>query len=278
MPTRDEATGAITLEVRGTAYYPDGVVIFLDVRHAKVVDYFDKEKTVVKNRTISHKLKPMTKAVPGGGIAIEAWFLLSAQTEAVKEQLHRDHWFRCDPPCEHDTKNVTHVTWSNGGWDAQAEAEKVEKGEIAKAQKDVLDAQAACQQVIDKIAAKEADPSIAAATLQKLEGDLRAAADGFNSWSKARQFLLFGMRVAQLRSLSSHVRECARAAAASAGASVPDFETAKAKRTVKQVSDELRGFLDEQDSLEREWGRRKADAITQYFKKNEDKCSPPPVK
>lgn len=289
LPTRDEAAGTLTIEVRGTAYYPDDVVLVVGVRHAKlgVRDYFKKEtKVPVKDRAFTVKFGPFKKIVPGGGIAVDACFLMSNQSEKVKETLVKDKWFHCSPPCSHDQMSVGHIIWSNGGYEAEAESEKAEKEQIASVREQLLAAQKACQEVIDKVLAKQADPSIVSAALLKLEGDLKAAAKSFNDWRANREFSLFGNRVAQLSSLSAHIRECQRAAAADAGASVPDLDSAKAKELltkeqglVKQVSAEIKGFLDETDSLDRAWNALGADLFQRYVEKDDAakgaKCDPP---
>ncbi len=295
LPIRDEAAQTLTLEVRGTAYYPDDVVLIVGVRHAKLGmrDYFKKDaKVLVKDRAFSVKFGPFKKVIPGGGIAVDACFLLSSQSEKVKKTLLDDKWFHCSPPCSHDQVSVGHIQWSNGGYDSQVEAEKAEKEQIANVREQLLAAQKACDESIDSVAAKKADPSVAANALVKLEGDLKAAAESFNAWRATREFALFGTRIAQLRSLSAHIRECERAAAADAGASVPDLDTAKAKdlaakerALVKQVAGELKGFLDEPDSLDRAWNALGAELFQRYVEKSDaakgEKCDPsaqPPKK
>src|SRR5581483_12249938 len=100
----------------------------------------------------SVKLGPFKKIIPGGGLAVDASFLLSNQSEKVKETLLKDNWFHCSPPCAHDQLSVGHIQWSNGGPDAQAEAEKAEKDQIASVREQLLAAQKVCQDVIDKVA------------------------------------------------------------------------------------------------------------------------------
>lgn len=287
LPQHDAANQTLWIEVRGTAYYPDDVVLTVGVRHAKlgVRDYFKKEKVVVRDRAFSVKLGPFKKVIPGGGLAVDACFLVGSQSEKVKEALVKDKWFHCSPPCAHDLTSLSHIQWTNGGYEAQEEAEKLEKEQIASVREQLLAAHKACQDVVDKVASKQADPSVAAVALVKLEGDLKAAAESFNAWRATREFSLFGNRIAQLRSLSSHIRECERAAAADAGASVPDIDTTKVKDMlaaekvqVKQKADELKGFLDESDSLDRAWSALGAELMQRYVERGEaakEKCDPP---
>ncbi len=281
LPVRDEANGTITIEVRGTAYYPDDVILTVGIRHAKLdtKNYFKKEtKVLVKDRTFSCRLGPFKKVIPGGGLAVDAAFLMTSQTDKIKEILSKEKWFHCNPPCAHDLASIGHIIWSNGGHEAQAEAEKTEKEQLASVRDQLLAANKACQEVIDRVLAKQADPTVAAAALVKLDGDLKAAAEAFNAWKATREFALFGTKIGSLRSLSSHIRELQRAAAADAGATVPDIEPAKVKdqltrekAEVQRLSDEIKGFLAESDSLDRAWNALAEGLSKRYL----DKCDPP---
>ncbi|MEZ0228430.1 MAG: hypothetical protein ACAI25_07370 [Planctomycetota bacterium] len=283
LPVRDEANGTLTVEVRGTAYYPDDVVLVVGIRHAKVKEHFKKEtKVVVKDRTFSCRFGPFKKVIPGGGLAVDAAFLMQSQSEKVKEQLVKEKWFHCSPPCTNDLASVGHIIWSNGGFEAQAEAEKAEKEQMAAVRDQLLAASKACDAVIGQIAAKQADPTVAAAALQKLDGDLKAAADGYNNWRTTREFPLFNSKVASLRSLSSHIRELQRAAAADAGATVPDMEPGKVKdqlshekKEVQRIGDEIKGFLGENDSLDRLWNALGKQLSDRYLEKCDAAAQPP---
>jgi hypothetical protein len=121
LPHRDEANGTLTIEVRGTAYYPDDVVLVVGIRHAKVKEHFKKEtKVIVKDRTFSCRFGPFKKVIPGGGLAVDAAFLMGSQSDKVKDVLLKERWFHCNPPCSNDLASVGHIIWSNGGYEAQA--------------------------------------------------------------------------------------------------------------------------------------------------------------
>jgi hypothetical protein len=112
--------------------------------------------------------------------------------------------------------------------------------------------------VIAKIESKEKTPGEASPALKKLDDDLKAAANDFNRWKNDRLFLLFPNRVGQLKSMSTHVRDSLRARAAVAGASVPGLAADEASKaassepaTVTRISDEIKAFLDEADSLDK---------------------------
>lgn len=293
MPIVDATHGTLTIDVRGVAYYPDDVILIVGVRHAKLGarEYFGKNvHVVVKDRAFSCRFGPFKKVIPGGGLAVDACFLLEKQPEPVKKILMKERYFHCDPPCQHDQQSVGHIVWTNGGAEAQAEAEKTEKDEINAAREALLQAQRVCQDEIDKVNDKKADVSIAAPALAKLDQDIRAITDSFNSWRTTREFLLFSGEVARLSSLKSHIRQCERAAAADAGATIEDLDTTKVKdllskeqKEVKRVADELKGFIADSDSLDREWARLGSDLLDRYQKREDeaDKCDPksqPPKK
>jgi hypothetical protein len=257
-PMKDPVSGQLSLRVSGIAYYPDNVIVTLGVRHKKVREHFDKKDVLVKNHTFSYKFGPFKKYIPGGGLVVDAIFLITAQKEDVKAKLISDRYFRCSPPCKHDQGNLTQVSYSFGGLAAEEESIKAEKDQIAKTRQSIMDAKTVAESVISKIESKDKGPGEAQAALRKLDEDLKAAATDFNRWKADRLFLLFANRTSQLKSLSTHVRAELRARAVVAGATVQGLaadEAAKAATSeppiVVRIADEVKAFLDEADSLDK---------------------------
>lgn len=240
------------IDVSGIAYYPDGVIIIVGIRHAKVRTYFDQQKVVVKDHAFNHRFGPFDKVMPGGGLVIEAEFVLAQQTQTAQKELAAGNYFKNSPPCRHDKGNRTAVTYSQGGGEAEAQAVKAEKDAIAAFRKGALDAHAACG------AAIQANAGSAASALTKLNKDLEDVGSSFDNWRKERLFVLFPNRIAQLKTLKGHIANANRARAAAAGATVPNLPQAQAgqvqateEKEVTKLADEVKGFLDEADSLDK---------------------------
>jgi hypothetical protein len=257
-PVVDEKTHALSIEVQGAAYYPDGVTIFLGLRHWKSQDFFAKTRIIVKDRVFTHTFGPFQKKIPGGGLVVEARFYLSDQKPDTKAQLVREHFFHCNPPCDHDQRNRTEVSYSNGGVGAQDQAAQAEKEEIEKARKKLVDAQTVAAAAIAEIEAKKKGPDTAKAALDRLEIDLTAAVNEYEAWCKRQEFLLFQRRRTQLTTLKSKMTSSLKARAVLAGATVPGLGTGGAGAQLQVTTDDakalvedLLGFYAEKDSLEK---------------------------
>ena len=251
-PGIDEKTKRPTLEVSGIAYYPDNVVITVGIRHAKVRTCFDQKKVVVKDHTFTYKFGPFLKAMPGGGLVIEADFVLGQQPPAVQKELAAGNFFKNSPPCKHDKGNRTEVTYSQGGGEAEQDAVKAEKDVIGAFRKGTLDAYTVCG------ASLAGGAGNASAALSKLDKDLDDVAAVFNTWRAGRQFTLFPNRIAQLKTLKGHIRDACKYRAAAAGAPIPNVPAANAAsmqaaedKEVTKLADEVKGFLDETNSLDK---------------------------
>jgi len=260
-PERDPKTGALSIVVQGTAYYPDGVVLKLGLHHWKVRGQnfipMGQEKVTVKDNVFNTKLGPFTKTIPAGGLVVEALYKESDQTPQVLQAIQKGHYYHSTPPCKHDRLNGTAVAMSLGGAEAEAADEQAEKKAVGKARDRILDAKIAAEKVITAVAKKEQAPKDAVDACERLEGDLRAAADEMNKWLRTRQFLLFSNQVVQLSSLKNKVIQYAKNKAVEAGATIAGFEAADAPNKAKtlqeeitKISDEIKGFLDDPHAID----------------------------
>jgi hypothetical protein len=256
-PTVDPATHAVSIEVMGTAYYPDGTVILVGVRHGKRDDFFAKARVEVKDHTFHHSFGPFTKTIPGGGLVVEARFYLSDQKPAIGATLVRDQYFHCAPPCPRDQRNKTEVAWSHGGPEAEAVSVAEEKEAIETARTALSVAHVAASARLAPGA--EAIPvAEARAALDRLEADATAAVETHSRWAKTREFLLFPERRTQLVALKAKVVSAARAGAVLRGVPVAglDEETARtlaatASQDTKSLLEDLETFHAETDSTDK---------------------------
>jgi len=258
-PTKDKS-GALTIEVLGKGMYPDGVTLFVRARHRKCSEAFTSTHAVIRTGLFNAKMGPFTKAIPGGGLMIEVWFVAANQTKEMQALLVTDHWYHSSPPCIHDRVNFYDLPYSMGGCDAEDKSEKEEKAAIASARSALLDASDVASTVFKAVTAKEKGTDDASKALTKLNGDLEAIRTKFNAWVADRQFLLFGRHAAKLKQLSSLVSDEARAKAATAGVAVDGIGPDKAPGMLvsatdqkNKLSDELKLFLDESGSLDKLW-------------------------
>lgn len=259
---RDPRTQALTVEVTGKAYYPDGVQFLVDARYWKQKQPFYSTHATVKDKAFTVTLGPFDKAIPGGKLSIEAWFIAADQTPDSRDKLTKGNYFHCSPPCHYDRKNVTR-DWVETGSPpevAQQQDEAVEKKEIAKAREALLDASKVAGKVFDAVRTKEKTVKDAEAAFAQLDEDRKAALDAFAKWKLGRQFLLFPDAEGALERLAQWVKDTGRAQAAVAGVSVKgvDPNTAfsaytRASGELSKVADELKSFLDEKDSLDKAW-------------------------
>jgi hypothetical protein len=254
------AEGQLMIDVLGKGVYPNETVMILALRHRKVPDHFAKARVVDRGLNFGHRFGPFTRTIPGGGIVAEVWFLYSAQSKELQDKLVNEHFFFNTPPCPHDLTTFRAVGFSTGGCDAEDEAEKLEKGKINEAFTGILDAWKSAQGTIAKVATKEKQVEDATKALETLKGDLEANRTRFNDWSQTREFLLFPRRVAQLRLLTDKVLEASQAQASTAGASVSGVSPDKAgavltaaTNELTRVSEEVKGFIDEKGSLDKQW-------------------------
>ncbi len=259
-PDKDAKTGALTVEVQGQAYFPDGTVIVITARHWKTEKPFASVRAAVKDRVFSAKLGPFNKAIPAGGIVVGAFFIESAQTDAMQKQLIKEHYYRNTPPCKHDKVSSAEAQFSTGGADAEAVDEKAEKDEIAAAKKRLMDAKGECDKVLAAVEQKAKANNDALEAIKRLEEDLKAAAEVINRWSRGRQTLLFSNRFQQLAKLRDLIRDGAKFRAVAAGVNVPNFNGANAATRKEEVSadvtklaDELKGFIDDPRALDAAW-------------------------
>ena len=259
-PDKDAKTGALTIEVQGQAYFPDGTVIVITARHWKTEKPFASVRASVKDRVFSTKLGPFSKAIPSGGIVVGAFFIESAQTESMQKQLVKEHYYHNSPPCKHDKVSSAEASFSMGGAEAEALDEKAEKDEIAAAKKRLLDAKGECDKVLAAVEGKSKANNDALEAIKRLDEDLKAAAEVINRWSRGRQTLLFHNRFQQLAKLRDLIKEGARFRAAAAGVSIPNFNAANAATRKEEVSaditklsDELKGFIDDPRALDAAW-------------------------
>lgn len=263
-PEQDTKTGALTIEAQGQAYFPDGTVIVVTARHWKSDKPFASVRATVKDRVFNAKLGPFSKKIPRGGIVCGAFFIDTAQTDAMQKLLLKEHYYRNNPPCKHDKVSSAEATFSNGGANVEADDEKEEKDEIAAARKRLLDAKSQCDGVLAEVekGAKANDQALAA--IKRLDEDLRAAADVVNRWTRGRQTLLFHNRFQQLAKLRDLIKDGARFRAAAAKVTVPEFsgENAATRKEeiqadITKLSDELKGFIDDPRALDAAWDAAK---------------------
>jgi hypothetical protein len=254
------AEGQLMIDVLGKGMYPNETVMVLALRHRKVPEHFARARENDRGLNFGHRFGPFTRTIPGGGIVAEVWFLFSAQTKDIQDKLVVDNYFFNKPPCQHDLVTFRWVGFSTGGCDAEDEAEKLEKDKINEAFTGILAAMKTAQGTIGKVASKDKPVEEATKALDTLKGDLEANRTRFNDWGQTREFLLFPRRVAQLRLLTDKVLEATQAQAAAAGASVSGVSPDKAgeiltaaTNELTRVSDELKGFLDEKGSLDKQW-------------------------
>jgi hypothetical protein len=265
-----ESPDGRSFRVDGQAYYPDGVVIAIVLRHGKQTTPFARAQAVVSQRHISATLGPLKKTIPGGELVAEAWFVLSQQTASVVETMTKEKYFSCTPPCRWDQRSATRVTLPMGGADAQARDEALEKTELAR----LIDSLTAAATVAEGVlvSKERPTPAQAQAALDALRRDLDAASATWSTWRAARMFPLFPQRAADAESLAGSLWEVARRQAAAVGltvAGLPDAqaafrEGADMRAQTRARVDTLRGFLAETGTLDREW-RAQNDAAQHKF-------------
>jgi hypothetical protein len=258
IPTVDPATGSLTIDVQGVAYYPDGVQVMLGLRHWKSDTFFARTKVTVKDRTIGHTFGPFTKTIPGGGLVVEARFYLSDQKPAIQASLQEEHYFHCTPPCDRDKRNRTEVSWQNRGPAAQAASVAEEKDAIERARSALAAARTAANARLDAAAGAASPVDEARAALDRLEADAGGAVDAYLAWAKTREFLLFPARRPQLVLLEERIVSAAKARSVLRGVPIAGLEREKAAtlaagdaKEATSVLEDLALFHAEADSLER---------------------------
>jgi hypothetical protein len=260
-PVKDPKTGAlVTMEVLGKAIYPDGVTLYVRARHRKSAESFTSTRAVVRQGLFMATLGPLTKAIPGGGLVVEVWFVAAQQTKEIQARLIGEHWYHSTPPCIHDTCNYYWLPYSMGGCDAEDQAEKDEKAAIESARNDLASARSVAEAAFRATIAKEKTVPDAARALAKLTGDLEAVRSVFNAWVATRQFLLFPRPASKLKLLSGLISDEARANAVLAGVAVEGISADKAPSIAQsagpeatRINDELKGFVAEAGSLDKQW-------------------------
>jgi hypothetical protein len=268
--------------IHGRAYYPDGVVFVVTLRHAKHVQAFSRARATVRDRTFSVDFGPYAKALPGGDLVAEAWFVLAQQPPAVATRLAEERYFSCTPPCRWDQRNATRVTVPLGGAEAQARDERAEKEQLGRA----LDALATALEVEGAVclAARtgEATRAQAEVALAKLASDLPAAVAPLATWREGRQLTLFPARHGEVDALVTAMHEVGRLHATVAGVPIPGLEggqpgferLTREHAELQRRLEALRGFLAEEGSLDRAW-REANDAAQARFNESETTTAPP---
>ncbi len=246
----------LTIEVSGVAYYPDGVLLNIAIRHRKLRTHFEEKRVAVKDHVFGGTLGPFAKPIPPGGLVVEAIFILGLQPPQIAKKLKDDNYMHCNPPCKHDSGNLRAASYSLGTTQEEQAAEKAEKEVIAEARKGLFDAYKACGELIGKIESKQTEPSGATADLDRLDKDLEAVSAAYNAWRTGRQFQLFSDRTVQLKNLKASIRSALRSRAVLAGVTLADVPAGKAadmrasaEKDLTRIGDDLKGFLDEADSL-----------------------------
>lgn len=274
-----DGEGGKRFRVHGRAYYPDGVVFFVTLRHAKQREAFVRERAVVRDRTFSVELGPFARAIPGGELVAEAWFVLAQQPPAVARRLTDERYLSCTPPCRWDQRNATRVTVPLGGAEAQAQDERLEKEQLGRALEAVATALGLEEAVCLQAREGKATPAQAQAALTKLEVDLLAATAALSTWRQGRQLTLFPTRHAEVDGVAAAALEVGKLQAAVAGVTVAGVEgaferLATDRAELRRRLEALRGFVAEQGTLDREW-REANDAARARFDESQQSTTPP---
>jgi hypothetical protein len=263
------AEAGLALDLAGQAYYPDGVKLLVEVRHARILEPFHREWLEVKDRAFAGELGPF-KPLPGGALAVEVRFLLRRQAPDVLEAMQAGSYFTCSPPCRYDHVSLVRVEHDLGGAKAQAAAERLEKQVLEASLQRALDARAAASRALRALrgGAPSGLQAKAEAALAALEEDLSGALADHTVWAKGRELLLFPQEGADLGTLLRALRVEGQLLAVVAGAALdvrggPRIDaTGRVTPTTRlQASRDaadaqalaLRGFLAEEGSLERRW-------------------------
>ncbi|MBI3722909.1 hypothetical protein HY251_02980 [bacterium] len=268
-----DARGALTIKVSGAAYYPDGTTYVVAVRHAKQEAYFGKVTARVSAHAFQATVGSFSQSVPRGELVVDAWFVYESQTDAVKKVLDegdgvlvKGSYFHCpNGGCKYDRKNFTKAVVDHGGAAGQAADEAAEKDAVALARTTLIDARKAARRVLDGVERGEKSPREGKERLDRLERDTKDALETFARWREKRVFLLFPGDASNVSALADAIVLEARLRAASVGLEIPSLDAkaageqlAAAQGKVGDLSDTLKGFLDEAGSLDKAWNEIKA--------------------
>lgn len=267
-----------TFRVHGRAYYPDGVMFVITLRYWKHTQPFVRARATVRDRTFSADLGPFAKALPGGEVVAEAWFVLAQQTPEVKKRLADEKYFSCTPPCRWDQRSATRASVALGGAAAQATDEGLEKDQLRRAVDAVLAAFRVEEAVCLEARQGKATPEEVEAALSRLDADLGAAAAQLAAWRDGRAVLLFPGRLGEVDALGSAAATAGQLHAVIGGVKLEGVEggqvafeqLARALADLRERGDALRGFLAEEGSLDREWQRLNDAAKTRWAESQQE--------